>query len=154
TILSDSGPGRTAPHAGKWAADPRLMRNLGTTVRRGLQIARTEPTGVALVPLPEGALRYSAGKPSRRLPPPRPPVPEPAALEEVAELLAAAESPVIIAGRVGRHIASVHHLASLAETLGAPVLDMRNHVNLPPRHPLNAAADSRELLTAADAVLL
>lgn len=154
TIFSNSGPGRAAPSPGKWTADPRHIENLGTTARRALQIARAEPTGVALVPLPAGALLHSAGEPSRRLPPPLPPVPEPAALEEMAELLAAAESPVIIAGRVGRHVASVHHLASLAETLAAPVLDLRHHVNLPPRHPLNAATESGELLAAADAVLL
>jgi acetolactate synthase I/II/III large subunit len=153
-IFSNSAPGRTPPSAGKWAADPRRIKSLGTTARRALQIARAEPTGAAHVPLPAGALRQSAGTPSRRLPPPRPPVPEPAALEEMAELLAAAESPVIIAGRVGRHVGSVHHLASLAESLAAPVLDLRNHVNLPPRHPLNAATESRDVLAGADAVLL
>jgi acetolactate synthase-1/2/3 large subunit len=77
-----------------------------------------------------------------------------AALEEMADLLTTAERPLLVVGGVGRHPASVHHVARLAETLGAPVIDFRNYVNLPPHHPLNAALDGRELLAEADAVLL
>jgi acetolactate synthase-1/2/3 large subunit len=72
----------------------------------------------------------------------------------MAALLATAEWPLIIAGRVGRHVASVQHLARLAEALGAPVVDIRNNVNLPPDHPLNAGRDARDLLERADAILL
>src|SRR5205814_6282022 len=84
----------------------------------------------------------------------RPPLPDTTALEDMAELLAAAESPTIIAGRVGRNLASVHELALLAEMLGAPVIDVRTCVNLPLNHPLNAAMEAPELLARADAVLL
>jgi acetolactate synthase-1/2/3 large subunit len=139
---------------GKWAVDLSHDRDVGTLVRRAFQVAKTDPAGLAHVALPIERLRQPAGSASRRLPPPRLPAPDMSALEDVAELLASAEWPLIIAGRVGRHLESVHHLARLAEALGAPVIDVRNHVNLPPGHPLNAGLDGQELFDRADAVLL
>ena len=154
TVFSSAGRGTPYTTVGKWMADPRVAAHLGTAARRAFQISRAEPAGVTHVPLAAGALRQPAGERSRRLPPPRPPAPDLGALEEMAELLAAAESPVIVGARVGRHVGAVHLLAKLAETLGAPVIDFRCHVNLPPRHPLNAATEARDLVAAADAILL
>lgn len=146
---------RPRPEApGKWTGELSRSTALGPVVRRGFQIARAEPTGVTHVTLPRELLGQPGGRPSRRLPPPRPPAPDEGALDQMAELLAAAESPLIVAGSVGRHQASVQQLAMLAETLGAPVVDLRNRVNLPLDHPLNAAMESRDLLASADAVLL
>lgn len=153
-VFSSAGRGTPTTAPGKWTADPRVAAHLGVAARRAFQISRAEPTGVTHVPLPAGALRQTAGELSRRLPPPRPPAPDLAALEEMAELLAAAESPLIVGARVGRHVGAVHLLAKLAETLGAPVIDFRCHVNLPPRHPLNAATEGRDFVAAADAILL
>jgi acetolactate synthase I/II/III large subunit len=138
----------------KWAADLTCAADPGVLIRRALQIARTEPAGLSRVALPIDLLGRPAGPPSRRLPPPRPPAPDLSALDEMASLLAAAEWPLIIAGRVGRHVASVQHLARLAEALGAPVIDIRNNVNLPPYHPLDAGRDARDMLDRADAILL
>jgi acetolactate synthase-1/2/3 large subunit len=138
----------------KWAADLTRASDPGILIRRALQIARTEPAGLSRVALPIELLGMPAGAPSRRLPPPRPPAPDLAALDEMAALLATAEWPLIIAGRVGRHVGSVQHLARLAEALGAPVVDIRNNINLPPGHPLQAGRDARDLLERADAILL
>lgn len=140
--------------ASKWAIDLSRGGDLSTLVRRAFQVARAAPSGPTHVALPLELLSQGVAQSSRRLPPPRTPAPDLTAMDEMAELLASAESPVIVAGRVGRHVASVHHLARLAETLGAPVVDFRNHVNLPPGHPLNAALEGRELLAKADAILL
>jgi acetolactate synthase-1/2/3 large subunit len=148
-----SEPGLVASTS-KWAADLTRAGDPGLLVRRALQIARTEPAGLTRVALPIEQLGRPAGPPSRRLPPPRPPAPDLSALDEMAALLATAEWPLIIAGRVGRHVGSVQHLARLAEALGAPVIDIRNNVNLPPDHPLDAGRDGRELLERADAILL
>jgi acetolactate synthase-1/2/3 large subunit len=137
----------------KWAADLTCAGDPGMLIRRALQIARTEPAGLSRVALPIELLGMPAGPPSRRLPPPRPPAPDLSALDEMASLLATAEWPLIIAGRVGRHVASVQHLARLAEALGAPVIDIRNNVNLPPDHPLDAGRDAKDMLDRADAIL-
>ena len=138
----------------KWAADLTHGGEPGVLVRRALQISRSDPAGLSRVALPVELLGRPAGPPSRRLPAPKPPAPDLAALDEMASLLATAEWPLIIAGRVGRHVASVQHLARLAETLGAPVVDIRNNVNLPPGHPLNAGRDARDLVDRADAILM
>src|SRR5215472_13158383 len=134
--------------ASKWAVDLSRGGELSALTRRAFQIARAEPMGITHVALPMELLGRQAGAVSRRLPPPRPPAPD------MAALLTTAESPVIVAGRVGRQPAAVHDLARLAEALAAPVIDFRNHVNLPPRHPLNAALEGRSLLERADAILL
>lgn len=139
---------------GKWATSAPSGTELGRHVRRAFQIARAEPAGLTHISLRREALREAAGKPSRRLLPPRPPAPDPSALEEMAELLAAAAAPLIIAGRVGRNLSSVPCLARLAETLAAPVADFRNYVNLPPQHPLNIGLEASDFLQRADAILL
>jgi len=148
------GPGTRPAAGGKWSTDLPPGADLSAFVRRGFQIARAEPAGLAEVVLPKDVLGQPAGPPSRRLPPPRPPAPDLGALDEMAGLLATAESPVIVAGRVGRNQASVQQLALLAETLGAPVIDARNRVNLPAGHLLNAGLEGTDLLATADAILL
>ncbi|MGH3319834.1 MAG: thiamine pyrophosphate-dependent enzyme, partial [Streptosporangiaceae bacterium] len=90
---------------------------------------------------------------TRRLRPPRPPAPDPAALAELAGCLADAARPVVIAGRTGAQPAAVASLVRLAELLGCPVLDQRDRLNFPPRHPLYAG-ETPDLLAEADVVLL
>ncbi len=140
--------------ASKWAVELSMGGDLSALARRAYQVAKAEPMGLTHVALSMERLGLPAGPASRRLPPPRSPAPDLGALEEMAELLATAESPVIFAGRVGRQTASVPHLARLAEMLAAPVMDFRNHVNLPPGHLLNAALEGRELVERSDAILL
>src|SRR5579875_461798 len=154
TKASEPSLPSSAEPVGKWREEVRGPGQLGPLLRRGLQIARTEPTGPTQLVLPPALLEAPVPYPSRRLPPPRPPVPDLGALEEMAELLAAARSPLIVAGRVGRNLSAVPSLARLAETLGAPVIDFRNCVNLPPQHALNAGLEGRDLLLRADAILL
>jgi acetolactate synthase-1/2/3 large subunit len=138
----------------KWEAGITEGRRLGTFLRRAIQITRSEPTGLARLTLPREALAQPAGTPSRRLLPPRPPAADLSALEEMAQLLASAEFPVIVAGQVGRSPSAAASLAQLAETLAAPVVDFRQHVNLPPNHPLGAGLEPLEYFNRADAVLL
>jgi acetolactate synthase-1/2/3 large subunit len=147
----EGGPWGVLP---KWVADLSSGGSLGHVARRAFQMSRTEPLGTTQLILPPECLRQRATGPTRRLAPPRPPAPDPAVLDEMADLLATAERPLIATGRTGRHISSVRGLAMLAETLGAPVLDLRNYVNLPPRHPLNAGLDAGSLMAEADAILL
>jgi acetolactate synthase I/II/III large subunit len=154
-LNDSSGPEPTLlSGASKWAVDLSRGGDVTALSRRAFQIARAEPTGIAHVALPMELLARQSGVVPRRLPPPRPPAPDMGALEEMAELLTTAESPLIVAGRVGRQPDAVHELARLAEALAAPVIDFRNHVNLPPGHPLNAAVEGRSLLDRADAILL
>lgn len=74
---------------------------------------------------------------------------EPAALAEAARLLAAAKTPVIVAG--GGSVDAAHEVTTLAERLGAPVLTTLNGKGVvDERHPLSLGSNLR--LAAARAV--
>src|SRR6266478_5403404 len=77
---------------------------------------------------------------------------DPAALEQAAEMLAAAKRPVILAEFVGREAAGFHALVELAETLGAPVYDVNSRLNFPSRHPLNVSM-MKDVFRDADLLL-
>ena len=69
---------------------------------------------------------------------------------EAAKLLAGAENPVIIAGRVALTEEGTKRLAEFAEAIQAPVIDQGG--NLPSRHPL-VAAGGGQLIRNADVIL-
>src|SRR6185436_4424587 len=78
--------------------------------------------------------------------------PDPAALARAADLIAAAEHPVIIAEYPGRDHESFHALVELAEAAGIPVHDINGRLNFPSRHPLNASL-SKDHFRDADLVI-
>lgn len=123
--------------------------------RRAVQVATTEPAGPVYLcydlayqeeKLAED-VRVAAQppQPGRQFPA------DPEALEHVVEVMLAADQPVIVAGRVGRHPDAVAPLARLAELTGAPVLDQRWRFNLPNTHPLRFTG--QDVVEGADAVL-
>ena len=59
-----------------------------------------------------------------------------ASLEKAADLLMAAENPLIATKYLGRNPEAVAHLVELAELLSIPVVQQLNHVNFPTDHPL------------------
>ena len=62
-------------------------------------------------------------------------------LNKAAEMLLAAENPLILAGYTSRYPESVALLVELAETLGAPVLSGLTRMNFPTTHPLSAGIE-------------
>src|SRR2546425_12850415 len=110
----------------------------GGLARRPYGGARSDPRGPAYVMLPREALMEAGGPGARRLNPPRPPAPDPRALGEAARILADAQRPVILTTRTGQDPAAAQSLVRLAELLGCPVIDHRDRLNFPPRHPLYA----------------
>jgi acetolactate synthase I/II/III large subunit len=139
---------------GKWAMEVPRGRDLGPIVRRAFQVAQADPRGPAYVMLPREALMEPGGADlARRLPPPRRAAPDPAGLAEMARCLADAAHPVIITSRTGAQVGAVASLIDVAELLGCPVLDQRDRVSFPARHPLYAG-DAVDLLTGADVVLI
>ena len=82
-----------------------------------------------------------------------PPQGDSGAVAEAARLLAAAQSPVIIADRAARTPAGLKYLIELAETLQAPVIDQGGRMNFPSRHPLNQSSRGRALVADADVIL-
>jgi acetolactate synthase I/II/III large subunit len=139
---------------GKWTMEVPRGRELGAVLRRAFQVARSSPPGVAYVMLPREALMEPGAGDARCLVAPRPPAPDPEGLAALARRLAEARRPVIVTARAGRSQDSVPVLARIAELVGAPVLDHRDYVNLPPHHPLGAGTEGQDLLREADAVLV
>ena len=129
----------------KWDDNPASITHFAESAARAYKIAMTPPYGpVALVvddhmqdlPVPNN-LRVP------KVAVPTPPSGDSAAVAEIAKLLVAAENPTIVAGRAARTPAGLKYMVELAEALQANVVDTRQRMNFPTRHPLaggNAAA--------------
>ena len=77
-----------------------------------------------------------------------------AALREAAKLLVGATNPVIIADRAARSQEGVKRIVELAESLGAPVVDLGGRVNFPGTHDLDLSFLRLSLVRDADVILL
>ena len=104
-----------------------------------------------LLPMPVTETWQPRRAPSR-------PMPDPAAIEEAADLLARATSPLILVG--GGAVGTRASLAAIAERIGAPVLATNAGKGiLPDSHPLSLGGSilqkaSQQALAEADVVLL
>jgi acetolactate synthase-1/2/3 large subunit len=79
--------------------------------------------------------------------------PDPAAVDQLAELLASAQMPVLLASYAGRNPSAFHDLVRLAEASGAAVVDERTRLNFPNRHHLNVSDCEQPFLERADLVV-
>lgn len=141
----------------KWDDQPAVVADFPNSFARAYRIATTEPAGPVY-------LCYDAGLQEDPLPAPVPiddvvqaalPSPvqaDPRALARAAQLLAAAERPVIVTDYTGRHPEAVPELVALAEQLAAGVIDLNGRVSFPNRHPLNVSGSDTPL-AEADVVL-
>ncbi len=144
----------------KWDDQPASLASIPEAMIRGYRIAVTEPQGPVYlcfdaelqempvsekVPVPDVA-RYA---------PPSAMQADARALDEAAQLLRAADRPVIIAEYVGRNAAAVDTLVQLAQLLAAPVIDLYGHgrFNFPSTHPMDLTGAEKDLLASADVVL-
>src|SRR5512144_139128 len=143
----------------KWDYELKRFDQLETVVDRALTLAQSEPRGPVYLTLPREVLaeRHDAieyADPARAVVPAAT-LPDPAAVEEVAGMLAAARNPIIITKAAGRDPAAVPALVRLAEALGAPVFDQfHTYVNFPQDHPLHGGFDAAPHLEEADAILV
>ena len=73
---------------------------------------------------------------------------DPKGIEELAQMLAGARNPVIIAEDSGRTAKSVECLVEIGELLGCPVVETRStgSLNFPRTHPLHSGYDPKEIL--------
>jgi len=143
----------------KWDYELRAAGQLETALDRALAIARTEPKGPVYLTLPREVLAEPAaalGSPEAALmAPAAAPLPDPAAVERLAAVLARAENPLIITGRAGREPEAVPLLAALAERHALPVVECKpKHLCLPSDHPMHGGFDPDPWLDEADAILV
>jgi benzoylformate decarboxylase len=128
----------------KYAAEVTRVEDLPNATRRAVQAALTPPTGPVFLSLcldvqtalAEGLDLSPPWPVDRHVRPAREP------LQRAAQVLANAENPVILAGSRVVESGGVRELVSLAETLGAPVLNEQNtsrgRFPIPTDHPLYA----------------
>jgi len=141
----------------KWDDLPISLTHFAESAVRAYKIAMTPPT-LPVVIVADGELQENPISADLKMHIPKltlaaPPQGDSGAVAEVARLLVAAETPVILADRMARTPAGVAHLIELAEALQAPVVDVGGRMNFPSRHPLNQSDRYRALVADADVVL-
>ena len=141
----------------KWDDTPISLEHFAESAVRAYKLAVTPPMGPVLIvadsALQERPLGADFTLRIPRLTSSSAPQGDVAAIDEVAKLLVAAESPVIVADRAARTPAGLASLIELAETLQAAVIDQGGRMNFPSRHPLNQSGQNRATIAAADVIL-
>jgi acetolactate synthase-1/2/3 large subunit len=123
----------------KWDDAPHSLTHFAESMVRAYQIATTLPYEPVIIVADEHLQAEPVRETNLRIPrlsPAAPPHGDSGAVAETARLLVAAENPVIVAGRAARTPAGIALLVELAEALQAPVVDQRQRMNFPSRHPL------------------
>ena len=158
SLLADvGGPARFVQPCVKWCFGLNTKTLLPATIQRACQIATAHPAGPVFLSVPMEFLFAEMNKdaPADLFPAPAPTA-DPAGLGELADLLARAENPIIIAEHAGRNPRVVEQMVALAELLGAPVIESRGAgvINFPRTHFLHGGFDTEEPCREADVVLL
>ena len=150
----------------KWDDQPGSPQAAVDALVRGAALAASYPSAPVYVCLDAGLQEARLDVPVRfpdvrrfAAVPALPPAPDVAA--QVAQLLAQAERPVILAGRVGRNTLGWQQRVELAERVGATVLtDLKVAAAFPTNHPLHPVPPgiflsdgAKQLLASADIVL-
>jgi acetolactate synthase-1/2/3 large subunit len=156
-IHTAQGQGEAVRAYTKWDYQPHAIDGVPEAFSRAYSVMMTQPQGPVYMCydawMQEQKLDHEVAMPpagAARVPTRM--APEPKALAEAADLIAAAAKPVIIAEYVGREPEGFHALVALAETAGVPVYDVDSRLNFPTRHPLNMS-HSKDVFRDADLVL-
>jgi acetolactate synthase-1/2/3 large subunit len=142
----------------KWDRQPTTPQEVADSFARAYRVATQEPQGPVYL-VYDAAFQEDPLTVDVKLPDPNKvsagtlPHPDPKALEQLADMLAHAQRPVIMAGYAGRNPSAFHDLVRLAETVGAPVLDLNNRLNFPTNHPLNISEFQKPFLREADLIV-
>jgi acetolactate synthase-1/2/3 large subunit len=127
----------------KWDYELRQPAQLGPVIDRALEVAMDEPRGPVYIALPrdviaEALVSVTIDSPARRE------VsgarhPDPARLEQAAEILARARRPLIVTSELGRNTAAVAGLVELADAGAIEVVEASPvYANFPADHPCHA----------------
>ncbi len=137
----------------KWDYEVRTNQNLAAVVARAYKIAMSEPRGPVYMTLPREWLCEAMASTqviSGGLTPASKAQADPAMLDKIADLLIAAETPLIVTKYLGRNPEAVAQLVALAEALAIPVVQNLNHVNFPTDHPLYVGNQTLKYAKDAD----
>jgi len=159
-LLTDvGGPARLMEHCVKHSFALNAAALLPKTIQRACQLAAAAPRGPVFISVPT---EYLMAEINAELAPaafPELPQPSRSSIEALAQALTVAKNPVIVTEEAGLDLAAVRALVSVAEALGAPVLEgwQPYYVNFPRNHPLYAGVIAEEvhpLLRESDFIFL
>ncbi len=142
----------------KWDDQPADLESTPESFARAYQTAMTEPHGPVYICY-DAQMQEEERSEFPQLPdpakfrPPEPPAASPQTLQRMADALLDAESPVIVADRLGRSAVAFDALVKLAGLLNVPVLDQGNRHNFPTQHPMALGGITEEVLGSADFIL-
>jgi thiamine pyrophosphate-dependent acetolactate synthase large subunit-like protein len=156
-IHTAQGQGEAVRAYTKWDYQPHTIDGAPDAFARAYGVMMTQPQGPVYMVydawLQEQKLDHEVAlPPADAVKVPSRVGPDPAALAQAADMIAAAERPVIIAEYTGRDPEAFHALVALAEAAGIPVYDVNSRLNFPSRHPLNVSL-TREAFRDADLVV-
>jgi acetolactate synthase-1/2/3 large subunit len=141
----------------KWDDQPVSLQHFAESAVRAYKISTTPPMAPVLLSLDaelqENPIRERDSLRMPKIAAVKPPVGDPASLEEAAKLLVAAENPVIVVDRMTRSAAGMQSLVELAEALQCAVVDQAGRLNFPSRHPLNQTWRRAAVVSGADVIL-
>ncbi|WP_375550829.1 thiamine pyrophosphate-requiring protein [Rhodophyticola porphyridii] len=142
----------------KWEYELRFPEQLPELLDRAAAIANSTPRGPVYLSLPREVLcepipTEQAGAPARMQP--ADVAPNRAALTQAAQLLRAAEHPLIISQRGVGSDAAFEAFAGFVDDWAFPVCQYwANQLSLSNRHPMSIGPDPADLLAEADVVLV
>jgi acetolactate synthase-1/2/3 large subunit len=143
-IHTAQGQGEAVRQYTKWDYQPHTIDGVPESFARAYGVMMTQPQGPVYM-IYDAWLQEQKLEHEVKLPPagavkvPSRLGPDPEALARAADMIAAAEHPVIITEYTGRDHEAFHSLVELAEAGGIPVYDINARLSFPSRHPLNAS---------------
>jgi len=151
------GPQRLVEPVTKWAQQVTSVWTLHDSVIRAAEYAQRTPSGPVYlnVPLETMIADWTAPATPRTVPAVPKTQAKPADIERIADLVAKAKNPVILADNAGRDPNSFRALVELAELIGAPVGQRgASFANFPKNHPMHLGYRIDKYLKDADLVLM
>jgi acetolactate synthase-1/2/3 large subunit len=156
--LTVGGIERMVEPVAKWARAVTSPYTLYESVIRAGEMAQRVPKGPVYLNVALEHMLHDWTPPAQARDVPPGPVLEPRAqdVEKVAELLANAKSPAIVAETGGRDPEAFTALVALAESIAIPVMNGRanSYANFPTDHPLYLGMGRYQAVEDADLVLL
>ncbi|MBI2469522.1 MAG: thiamine pyrophosphate-requiring protein [Candidatus Rokubacteria bacterium] len=147
----------------KWDYELRHAVQLEAVVDRALELAMAEPRGPVYLTLPREVLAQPLGEitiasPARRQVASRR-FPDPARIDEAAEILAATRAPLVVTAEAGRDPAAVEGLVALADAGAVAVLEASPvYLNFPADHPCHVGyafgRQTHPAVAEADAIVV
>lgn len=141
----------------KWDYELRDPRHVEAVVDRALSVAASHPRGPVYLSLPREVLAEAVDQPvpdHPRTPVPTAVYPDPDLVEALADQLAAAKFPVIVATASGAEVESVALLDELCTRFGIGVADpWHRYLNIASNHPHRVGVTVAGVFAKADVVV-